>query len=86
MSNPSNFIHLRSHSAYSLLEGAIKLPQLLKLVEKNNMPAVGLTDTGNLFGALEFSEKAKGMGIQPVSYTHLRAPRDLSTSRMPSSA
>ncbi|MEP1441523.1 MAG: DNA polymerase III subunit alpha [Hyphomicrobiales bacterium] len=66
MSSPSNFIHLRSHSAYSLLEGAIKLPQLLKLVEKNNMPAVGLTDTGNLFGALEFSEKAKGMGIQPI--------------------
>ena len=66
MSSPPNFIHLRSHSAYSLLEGAIKLPQLLKLVEKNKMPAVGLTDTGNLFGALEFSEKAKGMGIQPI--------------------
>ncbi|MEP3233016.1 MAG: DNA polymerase III subunit alpha [Hyphomicrobiales bacterium] len=66
MSNTSNFIHLRSHSAYSLLEGAIKLPKLLSLVEKNKMPAIGLTDTGNLFGALEFSEKAKGMGIQPI--------------------
>ena len=66
MSSPSDFIHLRSHSAYSLLEGAIKLPKLLELVEKNKMPAIGLTDTGNLFGALEFSEKAKGMGIQPI--------------------
>ena len=66
MSNTSNFIHLRSHSAYSLLEGAIKLPKLLSLVEKNKIPAIGLTDTGNLFGALEFSEKAKGMGIQPI--------------------
>ena len=66
MSSTSNFIHLRSHSAYSLLEGAIKLPKLLSLVEKNKMPAIGLTDTGNLFGALEFSEKAKGMGIQPI--------------------
>ena len=66
MSRPSNFIHLRSHSAYSLLEGAIQLKDLLKLVEKQKMPAIGLTDSGNLFGALEFSEKAKGMGIQPI--------------------
>ncbi|MEM8797031.1 MAG: DNA polymerase III subunit alpha [Pseudomonadota bacterium] len=62
----ADFIHLRSHSAYSLLEGSIKLGSLIDLAGKDGMPALGLTDTGNLFGALEFSEKAKGAGLQPI--------------------
>ena len=60
------FIHLRVHSAYSLSEGAIKLPQLISLCEKHGMPAVGLTDSGNLFGALEFSIAASNNGLQPI--------------------
>ncbi|MEO0923207.1 MAG: DNA polymerase III subunit alpha, partial [Pseudomonadota bacterium] len=71
VSNP-NFVHLRCHSAYSLLEGGMKIPKLLKLARKNDMPALGLTDTGNLFGALEFSEKAKGEGIQPIIGCQMR--------------
>jgi DNA polymerase-3 subunit alpha len=65
MSDPQ-FVHLRVHSAYSLAEGAIKLKQLVKLCEKLAMPAVAITDTGNLFGALEFSSACSDAGIQPI--------------------
>ena len=60
------FIHLNCHSAYSLLEGALPLGVLVKLAAEDGMPAVGVTDTANLFGALEFSEKAAEKGIQPI--------------------
>jgi len=60
------FIHLRTHSAYSLLEGALKIPELVDLVTNNNMPALAITDRNNLFGALEFSEKMRAAGVQPI--------------------
>jgi DNA polymerase III subunit alpha len=60
------FVHLKVHSAYSLLEGALQISALAKLAEKADMPAIGLTDTNNLFGALEFSDKVSGYGIQPI--------------------
>ncbi|MEJ8574638.1 DNA polymerase III subunit alpha [Microbaculum marinum] len=60
------FVHLRSHSAYSLLEGALPIPRLIDLAAKDAMPALGIADRNNLFGALEFSEKAVGAGIQPI--------------------
>lgn len=66
MSPPADFIHLRVHSAYSLSEGAIKIKQLIKLCEDMAMPAVGICDTGNLFGALEFSTSCADAGIQPI--------------------
>ncbi|MCR9255037.1 MAG: DNA polymerase III subunit alpha [Alphaproteobacteria bacterium] len=65
MTDPS-FIHLRVHSAYSLSEGAIKLKDLLKLCQEAEMPAVAVTDTANLFGALEFASTFSGAGIQPI--------------------
>ena len=55
----AKFVHLHVHSAYSLSEGAIKIPQLVSLCEQEAMPAVAVTDTGNLFGALEFSLAAR---------------------------
>ena len=61
------FVHLRLHSAYSLLEGAIRLKELPGLVRDGGMPAVGITDTGNLFGALEASETLSKDGIQPIT-------------------
>ncbi|MFA7639647.1 MAG: DNA polymerase III subunit alpha, partial [Parvibaculum sp.] len=61
------FIHLRLHSAYSLLEGAIRIKDLPKLCRADGMPAIALTDTGNLFGALEFSETMAKEGIQPIT-------------------
>ena len=60
------FIHLRVHSAYSLSEGAIKTKDLVKLCKKQGMPAVAVTDTGNLFGALEFAMAAADEGVQPI--------------------
>ena len=55
----ADFVHLRVHSAYSLSEGAIRIGDLAKLCAKHDMPAVGVTDTNNLFGALEFSLAAR---------------------------
>lgn len=60
------FVHLRVHTAYSLLEGAIQVKKLIGLAQNYNMPAVAMTDTGNLFGAFEFSLAAKAAGIQPI--------------------
>ncbi len=65
MTDP-RFIHLRLHSAYSLLEGAIQVKKLAGLCTDAGMPAVALTDTGNLFAALEFSETLAKAGIQPI--------------------
>jgi DNA polymerase-3 subunit alpha len=61
------FIHLHVHSSYSLLEGAISIGKLADLAKADGQPAMALTDTGNLFGALEFSEKMAGSGIQPIA-------------------
>ncbi|MFT7391036.1 MAG: DNA polymerase-3 subunit alpha [Paracoccaceae bacterium] len=60
------FIHLRLHSAYSLLEGAIQVKALSTLCAGAQMPAVAITDTDNLFAALEFSETAGKAGVQPI--------------------
>ena len=60
------FIHLRVHSAYSLLEGALQIKKLAALATADRMPALGIADTGNLFGALEFSEKMAEAGVQPI--------------------
>ncbi|WP_428543434.1 DNA polymerase III subunit alpha [Profundibacter sp.] len=65
MSNP-RFIHLRLHSQYSLLEGAVPVKKLPAMCETANMPAVALTDTNNMFAALEFSVTAKDAGVQPI--------------------
>ncbi|HEY5598690.1 MAG TPA: DNA polymerase III subunit alpha, partial [Kiloniellales bacterium] len=62
----AGFVHLRVHSAYSLLEGAIKIPDLIDLCRRHGMPAVAVTDTGNLFGALEFAFAARAAGVQPI--------------------
>jgi DNA polymerase-3 subunit alpha len=60
------FVHLRVHSAYSLLEGALPLKTLAYLAAGDRQPALAITDSGNLFGALEFSEKMVEAGIQPI--------------------
>ena len=62
----ADFVHLRVHSAYSLSEGAIKVEKIPTLALEANMPAVAITDTANLFGALEFSQACAGKGIQPI--------------------
>ncbi|MHA1566833.1 MAG: DNA polymerase III subunit alpha [Alphaproteobacteria bacterium] len=66
MSLHANFVHLRVHTAFSLTEGAIKVPDLIAACVKDHAPAVAITDTGNLFGALEFALTASGKGVQPI--------------------
>ena len=60
------FVHLHVHSSYSLLEGALTIARLAELAKQDRQPALALTDTDNMFGALEFSEKLAGYGIQPI--------------------
>ncbi|MCV2874746.1 DNA polymerase III subunit alpha [Rhodobacteraceae bacterium XHP0102] len=62
----SRFIHLRVHSEYSLLEGAMRIKSLPQMVADAGMPAVAVTDTNNMFCALEFSEYAVKAGVQPI--------------------
>ncbi|MBU2325924.1 MAG: DNA polymerase III subunit alpha, partial [Alphaproteobacteria bacterium] len=64
--NGPGFVHLRVHSAYSLLEGALPLKKILGKAVADDQPAIAVTDTNNLFVALEFSQKALGDGIQPI--------------------
>ncbi|MAM34263.1 MAG: DNA polymerase III subunit alpha [Micavibrio sp.] len=65
------FIHLRVHSAFSLAEGAIKVKDLVKLCKEQKMPAVAVTDTNNMFGAMEFAVEAAKNGIQPIIGTQI---------------
>ena len=60
------FVHLHVHSSYSLREGALTIAKLAKLATADGQPALAITDTNNLFGALEFSEKLSKDGVQPI--------------------
>src|SRR5262245_42073487 len=60
------FVHLHVHSSYSLLEGALTIARLAELAKADHQPALALTDTDNMFGALEFSETLAGYGVQPI--------------------
>jgi len=62
----SNFVHLHLHTQYSLLDGAIRPEALIRLVRGYKMPAVAVTDHGNLFGAVDFYEKAMAGGVKPI--------------------
>ena len=72
----AKFVHLRVRSAYSLLDGALHAPDIVDLAKSNDMPALAVVDNRNLFGALEFSMKATGAGIQPITGVILPISRD----------
>src|SRR6266446_7092601 len=61
-----SFVHLHLHTEYSLLDGAIRMKELMKKAAEYKMPAVAITDHGNLFGAIEFYQEAKRAGIKPI--------------------
>ena len=86
----ADFVHLRVHSAYSLLEGALPVKQVIKLCQGERMPAVAVTDTNNLFGALEFSTAATDAGVQPIIGCQLNLtsgdPADPRSQRRPAPA
>jgi DNA polymerase III subunit alpha len=62
----ADFVHLRVHTAYSLSLGAIRIKELVAVCQQERMPAVAITDSGNLFGALEFATACAEAGIQPI--------------------
>ena len=86
------FVHLKVHSAYSLLEGALTITKLVALARADRMPALALTDTNNLFGALEFSAGLAEAGIQPIigctlslSFGNNESPTGMGEARGPRS-
>jgi DNA polymerase-3 subunit alpha len=76
-----SFVHLHTHSAYSLAEGAIKADKLAVLAREAGMPALALTDTANMFGALEFSSYCSGKGVQPIIGCQLNLTRAATDDR-----
>ncbi|RKK03567.1 DNA polymerase III subunit alpha [Pseudoroseomonas wenyumeiae] len=76
-----SFVHLHTHSAYSLAEGAIKADKLAVLAKEAGMPALALTDTANMFGALEFSNYCSGKGVQPIIGCQLNLTRAATDDR-----
>ena len=61
-----SFVHLHAHTEYSMLDGAAKIVDYLKKVKELNQPAAAITDHGNLYGAMEFVQKANDFGIKPI--------------------
>src|SRR5258708_20654930 len=61
-----SFVHLHLHTEYSLLDGAIRMKELMRKAAEFKMPAVAVTDHGNLFGAIEFYQEATRAGIKPI--------------------
>ncbi|MBU1276590.1 MAG: PHP domain-containing protein, partial [Proteobacteria bacterium] len=60
------FVHLHTHTQYSLLDGAIRLPDLMKRAKELGMDTVAMTDHGNMFGAIHFQLAAQKAGLKPV--------------------
>ena len=71
MDNYNKFTHLKVHSQYSICEGALKIENLSSFCKKNKIKAIGLSDTSNLCGALEFSENISKSGTQPILGTQI---------------
>ncbi len=61
-----DFVHLHLHTQYSLLDGVIGIPEAIAKATEYKMPALAITDHGNLFGAMEFYSAAKASGIKPI--------------------
>ncbi len=67
VSGSAGFVHLHVHSSYSLREGGMNVAALAKFAAADTMPGLAITDTNNLFGALEFSDKLANKGVQPIT-------------------
>ena len=71
MESYNKFNHLKIHTQYSICEGALKISELSDFCKKNKIRALGLSDTSNLCGALEFSENISKVGTQPILGTQI---------------
>ncbi len=79
-----SFVHLHVHTQYSLLDGANKIGPLIEHAKKSGMPAIAMTDHGNMFGAVEFYAKAKAAGIKPIIGCEAYMAPDKRTDRIQS--
>ncbi len=82
-SNSENFNHLKIHSQFSICEGAIKIDDLKDISKHKKLKALGLCDTSNLCGALEFAEKLSKSGSQPIIGTQINFKLDDTTGLLP---
>ena len=82
-SNNHKFNHLKIHSQYSIFEGAIKIDNLKNFCKDNKIPCLGLSDTSNLFGALEFAENISKIGTQPIIGTQINFRYEDTTGLLP---
>src|SRR5271168_4134947 len=62
----SRFVHLRLHTEYSLLDGIVRVPELMAAVAEARMPAIALTDQSNLFAMVKFYKEAQAAGVKPL--------------------
>ena len=62
----SNFVHLHTHTEYSLLDGACRIKKLISRVKELGMDAIAITDHGNMYGVIDFYKEAKKQGIKPI--------------------
>jgi len=82
-SNNQNFNHLKIHTQYSICEGAIKIDNLKDFCKENKIPCLGLSDTSNLSGALEFAENISKVGTQPIIGTQIHFKFEDTTGLLP---
>jgi DNA polymerase III subunit alpha len=82
-SNVQKFNHLKIHTQYSICEGAVKIDDLQNFSKSNNIKSLGLCDTSNLCGALEFAEKISKVGTQPIIGTQINIKYDDTTGLLP---
>ena len=81
----SDFVHLHLHTQYSLLDGMIRLEDLFKKAREYKMPAIAITDHGNMFGAIDFYQQAYKQGIKPIIGCELYVAPHSRTDKSPSS-
>ncbi len=81
-----SFVHLHVHTEYSLLDGAVRIKELMKKAAEFEMPAVAMTDHGNLYGAIDFYKEAEAAGIKPIIGCEAYMAPGLHTDRQANSA
>ena len=79
----ADFVHLHNHSEYSLLDGATRIEAMVKQAAEFGMPALAITDHGNMFGAVKFYKEAQKVGVKPIIGAEVYvAPGDRRTLRV----
>ena len=81
--NDPHFINFKIHSQYSICEGAVKIDELAEYCKKNKIKAIGLCDSLNLCGALEFAEKISKVGTQPIIGSQINFKIDNVIGKLP---